>query len=198
MPQSIKDGSRSEGPGTDLDEARLLERARDGDGDAFSALVTPYRDRLIAMCDRITTNRADSEDALQLTLLAAWQHLGRFEGRSGFSTWLYRIAYNAAIGIVRRNLPEPVALLSVGDDAPGPEGRVTDREVVRWALRRIPVDYRAAIVLREIGSLSYEEIALTQGIPIDTVKSRIFRARAALRLLLAEGGSTDAPPEQDP
>ncbi len=171
------------------DEARLIGAARGGDQRAFAALVEPHRSMLISVCYRIVGEEGAAEDALQEALLAAWRHLDRFQGRSKFSTWLYRIAHNAALASARRRVPEPV------DDESGvPAGGasvddvVADVRSVRWALSRIPPDFRAALVLREYADMTYEEIAEAQGIKVETVKTRIARARRALAVLLADAG----------
>lgn len=162
--------------------------ARGGDGEAFRALVTPYNRLLRSVCARIVGTEADVDDAVQLALSAAWQHLDKFEGRSAFSTWLYRIAHNASLSLVRKRVPDPM-----GDNMPevvsrdaAPDSQVSDRDAVRWALERIPPDFRAALVLYEYGNLTYLEIAEVQGIKVETVKTRIARARQALAHLLAD------------
>jgi RNA polymerase sigma-70 factor (ECF subfamily) len=167
-------------------EAELVARAQQGDDRAFAALVDPHRAMLETVCFRITGDRHEAEDALQQALLAAWQHLDRFEARAKFSTWLYRIAHNAALGAIRKKRPEPVDDI-FETDPPGAKGHeeVTDDvHSVRWALAKIPPDFRAALVLREYADLSYEEIAEAQGIKLATVKTRIARARQAMAELL--------------
>ena len=136
-----------------------------------------------AVCRRITTSPFDAEDAVQEALLAAWRHLGSFRGSAKFSTWLFRVAYNAALAIARARIPEPVdagPIDLIGDTAES--NRVVTVQSVRWALARIPPDFRAALVLREYFDLSYEEIASLEGIKVATVKTRINRARKALHL----------------
>lgn len=170
------------------DEAGLIEKARAGDQRAFAALVEPHRSMLTAVCYRIVGDEGAAEDALQETLVAAWRHLDRFEGRSKFSTWLYRIAHNAALASARKTVPDPVDPsergVAVGSSI---DDTVSDVRSVRWALARIPPDFRAALVLREFADMSYDEIARAQGIKVQTVKTRISRARQALAALLAPG-----------
>jgi RNA polymerase sigma-70 factor (ECF subfamily) len=142
---------------------------------------------LTSVCYRIVGDEHLAQDALQDTLVAAWRHLDRFEGRAKFSTWLYRIAHNAALAGARKVVPEPVdvfeAHLRSSEEV---DGTVSDVRSVRWALARIPPDFRAALVLREFCDMSYEEIARTQDIKIETVKTRISRARQAMAALLAD------------
>jgi RNA polymerase sigma factor (sigma-70 family) len=169
------------------DEAGLIERARAGDQRAFAALVEPHRTMLTAVCYRIVGDDGAAEDALQETLVAAWRHLDRFQGRSKFSTWLYRIAHNAALASARKVVAEPIDALERGATAgPAVDETVSDVRSVRWALARIPPDFRAALVLREFCDMSYDEIAKAQDIKVETVKTRISRARQALALLLAD------------
>jgi RNA polymerase sigma-70 factor (ECF subfamily) len=171
----------------DADEADLVAWAQEGDERAFEALVTPQRGILLTVCGRICGNDQDALDAVQVALLAAWQHLGAFRGGSKFSTWLYRIAHNAALAHLRRRIPEPVGDLPLPLAAgPGIESQVSDVQAVRWALARIPPDFRAALVLREYADLTYEEIAAVQRIRVETVKTRIARARQAMARLLSD------------
>lgn len=166
------------------DEATLLQRVRDGDERAFMELVGRHRGPVWAVCLRITGNQHDAEDALQEALTAAWQNIARFRGEARFSTWLYRIASNAALAVVRRR-PEvsdiefemPSGQRDLGD-------RLADTERVQAALLKIPEDFRVALVLRVYGDFTYEDIAVHQGIPVQTVKSRISRARARMEELL--------------
>lgn len=173
------------------DETELLAAARAGDEGAFAALVEPHRAMLHTVCYRITGDDHEAHDALQNALLAAWRNLDRFREQARLSTWLYRIAHNCALGIARRRVPQPV-----GDAMQVPAGRqdshaeaVVEADAVRWALARIPPDFRSALVLREYAGMSYREIAETQEIKVETVKTRIARARRALAALLEiEGG----------
>ncbi len=167
-------------------EAALVERARAGDEAAFAELVTPCQRLLFTVCVRICGNDADALDATQDALVAAWRHLDRFDGRSRFSTWIYRIAHNAALMQVRRRRD----LVGIPDEAgpPVPDAATSVDTVltVRWALAQLPPDFRGALVLREYADLTYAEIAEIQGVPENTVRSRIARARQALARLLAD------------
>ncbi|MFV0407738.1 MAG: RNA polymerase sigma factor [Propioniciclava sp.] len=163
-----------------------LAAARGGDSRAFERLVSPYRDRLWAVCLRTTRHPADAEDALQECLIALWRNLDKYRGDATFSTWAYRIATNAALGVIRRRRDES----EDGFEDRAAEGDfahdIAERDRVQAALRQIPEDFRVALVLREYGQLTYDEIAAHQGILVQTVKSRISRARAAMAAVLTE------------
>ncbi|MCK8616166.1 RNA polymerase sigma factor [Gordonia sp. C13] len=166
--------------------ADLLERARSGDQRAFAMLVEQHRDRLWAICLRITGNQHDAEDALQDALVAAWRAIGSFRGDAQLSTWLYRIGSNAALARIRKRSDaddiddhDPVSSLDVAQQVV-----VSDR--IQEALSQVPDAYRATFVLRVYGELSYSEIAEAQGIGLQTVRSRISRARSILSELLAD------------
>jgi RNA polymerase sigma-70 factor (ECF subfamily) len=167
-------------------EDALLEWAKSGDDRAFGVLVTRHRAQLTAVCYRITGHPQDAEDALQAALLAAWRAMQGFEGRARFSTWLYRIAHHAALAVACKRRPTPFDIdqFEVAVDAPFPE-QIATRDDVTKALAKLPPDFRAALVLREYAGLSYDEIAEVQGIRIETVKTRIARARQGMALLLA-------------
>lgn len=171
------------------DDDELIERCRAGDTAAFGELAGRYRTRTWAVCLQITGNPHDAEDALQDALTAAWQNIGKFRGTARFSTWLHRIAANAALATVRRRRDIAVDEIDLGahTDSPVAE-RVVDVDAVRRALADLPEDYRAAVVLREFAQLSYAEIAEHQAIPVQTVKSRINRARTRLLETLAPAG----------
>ncbi len=135
---------------------------------------------LWSVCYRIAGNQFDAEDAVQDALTAAWHHLDSFRGEAAVSTWLYRIAANAALAIARRRQPEPV------EDIPETPTRdfsdqVADADLVHAALAQLSPPFRTALVLRELCDLSYDEIAVQQGVGVQTVKSRLNRARRMLK-----------------
>jgi RNA polymerase sigma factor (sigma-70 family) len=178
-----------------MDEAVLLFRARDGDQHAFAELVGAHRNQVWAVCLNICTNPHDAEDALQNTLVAAWQNLHKFRGEARFSTWLHRIAANNALSIVRRRKTntqltdftdpdQPVEL--VDDDGPAFDDRVALRDAVHDALAQLSDEFREAVVLREFGDLTYADIAAQQGVPVQTVKSRLNRARTQLAEIMKD------------
>jgi RNA polymerase sigma factor (sigma-70 family) len=171
------------------EEAALLRRARAGDESAFATLARAHSNAAWAVCLRITGNRHDAEDALQDTLVAAWRGIGQFRSDARFSTWLFRIASNAALATVRRRPRDgdAVEVFAAGAD---PGDRVADADRVQTALLALPETFRVAVVLRIYGDLSYDDIAVQQGIPVQTVKSRLFRARSMLHELLGPASET--------
>jgi RNA polymerase sigma-70 factor (ECF subfamily) len=154
------------------------------------------------VCRRLTGDDADAADACQEALLAVVRGLPRFDARSSFSTWAYRVATNAALDELRRRRrrPEPGLPREWGAEAweaaevGGAEGRAVDDRVaerldVDAALQHLSPEFRAAVVLRDLAGLSYEEIAEALALPIGTVRSRIARGRSAVGELLAPGGN---------
>lgn len=169
----------------DSDGSSLLDRARQGDHGAFADLIGPSRQMAFTVCLRICGDEATALDALQEALISAWQHLDRFDGRARFSTWLYRIAHNAALMQVRQRSRQSAAVGAPVTEGQDPIALSDTVREVRWALAQLPPEYRAALVLREYADMSYSEIAAAQGIPENTVKSRLARARQAMVLLLS-------------
>ncbi len=146
-------------------------------------------------------NDADALDATQEALLAIVRGLPRFDGRARFSTWAYRVATNACIDELRRRTRRPVVgLPEVETDSHGADPRlddtVTDRLDLDAALAELPIEFRAAVVLRDVVGMDYAEIASVLDIPPGTVRSRIARGRAAVaaRLRGNQPGSTDVQP----
>ena len=142
---------------------------------------------------------ADAADAAQEALISIVRSIGKFDGRSSFGTWVYRIATNASLDELRRRRRRP--MLADHDDhddghLPDHHGevridQVADRMALDQALRALPEDFRVPLVLRDVGDLDYAEIADTLGIPVGTVKSRIARGRAGLATLLRSGNQLD-------
>jgi RNA polymerase sigma-70 factor (ECF subfamily) len=168
--------------------------ARSGDRQALDTLLRRHYDRLHAVCRRLAGNDADAADATQEALIAIVRGLPRFDGTSKFSTWAYRVAVNATLDELRRRSRrqtvdiDEMHSLSV----PSHEGRAADRVDVDEALLRLPVEFRAAVVLRDLCGLDYAEIAEVLAIPPGTVRSRIARGRASLLPLLGGAGNPDS------
>jgi RNA polymerase sigma-70 factor (ECF subfamily) len=183
------------------DDATLAAGAATGDRDALEVLLERHVDRVHAICRRVLGNPDDALDATQEALLAISRAIGRFDGRAAFTTWLYRVATNAAIDELRRRRRRPVPddLLPMEASAgPGPEG-VVDRLDIDAALARVPEEFRVAVVLRDLCDLDYARIAEVLGVPTGTVRSRISRGRAALaRELTDEAAGNPATPAPRP
>jgi RNA polymerase sigma-70 factor (ECF subfamily) len=179
-------------------DAELITAAMAGDRAAMDALLRSHHDRVYAVCRRITGNDADAADATQEALIAIVRGLGRFDGRSAFSTWVYRIATNASLDELRRRKRRPMVVVDdpVTHELPDHDGGdridgLGDRMVIDAALRLVPEDFRVPLVMRDVCDLDYAEIAETLDIPIGTVKSRIARGRGALAHILRAGNQTD-------
>lgn len=178
------------------DDATLAGLAAVGDRAALEVLLDRHVDRVHAICRRVLGNPDDALDASQEALIAIARGIHRFDGRAAFTTWLHRIATNAAIDELRRRqrrpTPDTPALEDSGTRAPahlasgaGPEA-IGDRIDIDAALARIPDEFRVAVVLRDLCDLDYAEIATVLDIPGGTVRSRIARGRAALAAELIE------------
>lgn len=195
-------------------EALLIANAQQGDTRALDELLRAHRQRIWGVCRRIVGSDADAHDATQEASIAIMRHIGKFDGTAAFSTWVYRIATNASLDELRRRKRRPIA----ADDSvlefagagrvldgrafdgmasadAGFDRRIADRLQVDAALQRLPVEFRTAVVLRDLCDLDYGEIAHVLGIPIGTVRSRIARGRAALAR--PESGLGD-PTDDDP
>lgn len=173
----------------------LIRRCQAGDLEAFGDLVTRYQDRLYGTLVQILGSLEDARDVSQDAFVLAFQKLGSFRGEAAFYSWLFRIAYNAAMTRRRKERGQrPVSVEAVREQL-GEEpldGRTeTDpafameteerQQMVRRALDELAEDYRTALVLKEIDGLRYDEIAEIVDCPIGTVRSRIHRARQELR-----------------
>jgi RNA polymerase sigma-70 factor (ECF subfamily) len=187
------------------DDRPLVAAARDGDRAALELLLRRHHDAVHAVCRRICGNDADALDATQEALIAIVRGLPRFDGRSAFGTWVYRIATNACLDELRRRRRRPEPGLPDLERAPrqpepGLDSTVTDRLAADRALAQLPPDFRAAVVLRDLCELDYAEIAEVLGIPPGTVRSRIARGRAVLARALGHtaGRTTAGEPATDP
>ena len=177
------------------DDTTLAKLAAVGDRDALDVLLDRHVDRVHAICRRILGNPEDALDASQEALIAIARAIARFDGRSAFTTWLYRVATNAALDELRRRdrRPRPSVILeeAATTAGSGPEAS-GDRIDIDAALARIPEEFRVAVVLRDLCDLDYAQIAEVLDVPPGTVRSRISRGRAALAVEL--GPTHDAAP----
>lgn len=178
-------------------EADLVARLQAGDKAACAECVETYGSGLYRLALRLMQNEADAEDVVQETFINAYKAIGNFEGRSGLGTWLYRIAYNAAMMRLRKPAPTTVSI----DDSLEPDGPVTvPSQLFDWCclpesdfesnevrtfleenIQALPEKLHTVFVLREMEGLSTEETAVVLGISTDAVKKRLHRSRLWLR-----------------
>ena len=197
----------------------MMARARTGDGEAFRELTEPYRRELQVHCYRMLGSLQDAEDALQETLIAAWQGFGGFEERASLRTWLYRIATNRCLNARRAagrrpakewdvpnvEPPEPTRLGEVvwlepfPDVLRGPEVRYEQTESISLAfvtaLQLLPPRQVAVLVLRDVLGFRTDEVAEMMGSTVDSVKSALKRARAGLEHRRSATNDHAAPPD---
>ena len=169
-------------PGT---EADLLARVVAGDRQAFDLIMRSQEDRVFAVCLRILGNRDNALDATQETFLTVFRKAGQFQGNSALGTWIYRIAVNTCYDQIRKTSRRPTEPLDdhfepVDQSAEDAVQSAALRPDIEKALARLPEDFRAAIVLSDLEGMSLPEAAEALGIPVGTVKSRVFRARRLL------------------
>ena len=186
----------------------LVERAKNGDDEAFGALVGAYEVFVYHMAVRVLSmsggSVSDGEDVAQEVFIKAWRSLDSFRGDCAFSTWLYRITVNTAKDKIRSASRHRTTSLTVTDDDGDevvidvpvtsadeiPEMAYERREnikAVREAIEKLPDEMRRILILRELEDLSYTDIADLLGLEIGTVKSRLNRSRAALKKILKDG-----------
>ena len=175
-------------------DQKLVQRAQRGDLRAFDLLVLKYQGRISALVSRYISDPGEVEDVTQEAFIKAYRALERFRGDSAFYTWLYRIAANAAKNHLVAKGRRPRSDASIEDaeafdefglssDSGSPEAIAMGDElvsVVDAAMQALPEELRAALTLRELEGLSYDDIAEVLGCPVGTVRSRIFRAREAI------------------
>jgi RNA polymerase sigma-70 factor (ECF subfamily) len=170
------------------DESVLISRAQDGDREAFGELVSRYHTRVINVIYRMCWDNHLAEDAAQIAFIQAWQHLSDFRLHSTFRNWLYRIAVNAAMDILRHEKPSTdISELQIEEPAAKLEEQLEQKErarQVRLAVLALPEASRTVLILREYEGLSYNEIAETLDISTGTVMSRLNYARRRLMELL--------------
>ena len=182
----------------------LVEAFRKGKPGAFEAIVRAHQDRVYSFCARMLSDREDALDAAQEVFLSAWRNLAGFRGEAALSTWLLRIAANRCLNRIRRrkSLSEREAPWpeSPGEEGEGiifqPAADETERpdrlaetcemgEILTEALSRLDPGFRWMVLLSDVEGFSYEEIATLAEVPVGTVKSRLHRARMAMRRLLS-------------
>ena len=176
-------------------DAELVARARGGDGGAFGELIRRHHARIAGLCVSLLGGPSQADDAAQEIFLKAYQSLDKFRGTSAFSTWLYRIASNHCLDVLRaqsrrRSESLEAALEHEGGrlerllTEPDAQKKAEDADLVERALGALPPDYRLILTLRESQGLSYEEIMETMDCSMDSVKARLRRARESLEEVL--------------
>jgi RNA polymerase sigma-70 factor, ECF subfamily len=195
----VNEAAMEDGP-TELSEAALISMAKLGDRDAFVELSKPYADRILRTIFHITRNWHDAEDALQDAMLRAFSHLKGFQEKSSFSTWVTRIAINSALMMLRKKRGcQEIPFEGIGGSgdnyelrepkspAEDPESRLARKEreeLLNGAILGLPQVLREVVELRQARGYSTREIAQALRISVPAVKSRLSRARAALRAAL--------------
>jgi RNA polymerase sigma-70 factor, ECF subfamily len=188
-------------------DRELVERAQQGDGTAFAELVQRHQRQLYRLALRMTGSEADAQEVLQEAFLNAYQKLPNFRGEAQFSSWLYRIAANSALMRLRRKRRAPDALTDQPLELQGPkfsaegflepqndwsqraDSQMMDKQLgsaIDQAVAALPDDYRTVFLLKDVDGLSNEEIASALDLTVPAVKSRLHRARLALREKLGE------------
>lgn len=189
------------GPVTPSTEAALVEQARRGDAAAFSELVSRYERKIYNLAYRLTGHPEDAMDMAQEAFVRVYTSLPDFRGDASFATWLHRIAANACMDELRKRKRQRLTYLDapvetegreelarqLADANDGPEDTLMRQEMqrtVQLGIRALDPDYRTVLVMRDIQGHSYEEISAWLQLPLGTVKSRLSRARNALKDLL--------------
>ncbi len=181
--------------GESVTDKQLVERVQHGDKKAFDLLVLKYQQRIINLVSRFVYSPSDAQDIAQEAFIKAYRALPNFRGESAFYTWMYRIAVNTAKNHLAVKSRRPLESAQDIDDVEQIEGDNTLRhqetpehlllrdeiqETILKSIEALPEDLKAAITLREVEGLSYEDISSAMDCPIGTVRSRIFRAREAI------------------
>ena len=197
-----------------MTEKELITKAKKGDQDAFGQLVLAHQNKVFTLCVHMMGSREEAEDMAQEAFLKAWRSLDGFHGESSFATWMHRLTTNLCLDHLRKqtrrqNISVAVSLddeetvfSEPADPGSDPQQKLEKRErqrAVEKALGELPEHHRRALVMREVSGLSYQEIADALDLDPGTVKSRIARARTALRkILLADGNFFGHLPSKPP
>jgi RNA polymerase sigma-70 factor (ECF subfamily) len=212
------DAEVRETPAPSPPDAEVIARARRGDHEAFRVLVERYQGRAYGLALRVLRDEEQARDAVQDAFLKVYGSLGKFEGRSGFYTWMYRLVMNVCLDMKRRDrsgrhveweeeraveIAQGAEALAPGSADPGRGAPETElerselREVMGRAIQALPDSARRTLELREIDGLSYAEIAKALGVPKGTVMSRLYYARRRVQAALVEAGVASATPGAD-
>jgi RNA polymerase sigma-70 factor (ECF subfamily) len=189
-------------PSAPADEAVLVQRARQGDLEAYDELVQRYQERIYATVYHMTSNHEDANDLAQESFIKAFQALKSFKGGSSFYTWLYRIAVNKTINFLKQRKNrihlslndldfnaehDPDLVAFVSDKTPRRDANLSElQEKLNTALMKLSEPHRLVVVLHDVQGLSHEEIAKVMDCNIGTVRSRLFYARQQLQAWLSD------------
>ncbi len=183
-----------------MNEDKLIKKIKKGDSKAFEELIKQYETMIYNTCMKILKNEHEAYDAAQEVCIKVWKQIDKFEGNSKFSTWVYRIATNQCLDIIRKRKSQKVVSLEVGnnDDEWSLEIEDTTQDILkhientemvdalRLALNELKEEHRQVIILRDIEDYSYDEISQKLSISLGTVKSRLSRARQNLKNILLQ------------
>ncbi len=188
-------------PGLAEDDAVVVDRLMAGDETAFALLVRRYEGKLRGYLVHLVGSEEEARDLVQETFIRAWRKLDQYDRAFRFSTWLFRIAHNLAVDWLRRRRSVSFSLsrddeeegqdlaMELPDPARGPLGEFANRELAAALAReigRLPPAYRELVILRHFVGLAYADIAELKGMPLGTVKNKLFRAHSVLREALGE------------
>lgn len=193
-----------------LEDQLLVERSKKGDREAFEHLVRLYENKVYTIAYRLMGNHADASDLAQDAFIKIYQALPNFRGDSSFSTWIYHITVNVCRDELRKRQRRPTVSLDepagennttyeIRSSAPGPEemlDRSETQAMIQECLNNLSDDYRTILVMREIQELAYEEIAELLGCSLGTVKSRLSRARQALKEKISKQMELSSPKQR--
>jgi RNA polymerase sigma-70 factor (ECF subfamily) len=177
-------------------DRELVLSIRQGHTEAYSLLVERYQQAVFGVCYRMFGERRDAEDMTQEALIRGYQRLDRFDSERPFGPWIRKVAFNLCLNKIKARKPEPFELDLARDrqagrqeELPEPQIAALERaEQIRAALNELPAPFKAAIELRHFQHLDYQEMAEVLKLPLNTVKSHLFRARKQLAALLVESG----------
>ena len=174
----------------------LLRRARNGDAEAFEALLTPLENRIWRICWHYTGNRESAEDCGQETMIRIWRSLDSYRGDCALESWVYRIAANCCMDYLRKKKRDKSVSMEPmqeqgfdpADPSPGTEEQVVaadEQKRLREAITMLPEDQREALIMTQLEKVPYEEAAKLLGVSEGTIKSRVNRAKARLKEILS-------------
>ena len=187
--------------GDKLSEAEAIERAKQGDAEAFQLLYGLHKRRVYSLCLRMTANTAEAEDLTQESFLQLFRKISTFRGESAFSTWLHRLAFNIVLMRLRRHSFQVLSLdemLEPGEKTAGLLQKhigsrdlrlagSADRMDLERALEQLPPGYKAVFILHDVQGYQHREIAAIRGCTLGNSKSQLHKARARLQHLLRAG-----------